>query len=78
MPKFTLNQGEITEILDPLNGNAYDKLQGALEMKICAVLAEKKWLEIWESGNYKIEMSLTFNEIKELQNAHDMEAGVCI
>jgi hypothetical protein len=78
MIKFTLNQGEITEILDLLNGDAYDKLQSALEMKVCAVLSEKKWLEIWESGNYKIEMSLTFNEIKELQNAHDMEAGVCI
>jgi hypothetical protein len=47
-------------------------------MKVCAVLSEKKWLEIWESGNYKIEMSLTFNEIKELQNAHNMEAGECI
>ena len=78
MPKFTLNQGEITAILDSLNGNAYDKLQGALEMKVCEVLSEKKWLEIWESGNYKIEMSITFNEIKELQNEQDMEARKCI
>ena len=68
MPKFTLNQGEITAILDNFICDGYDELQAALEMKICAVLSEKKWLEIWESGNYKIEMSITFNEIKELQN----------
>jgi hypothetical protein len=69
MPKFTLNQGEMTEILDFFSYEAYDKLQSALEIKICEVLSEKKWLEIWESGGYKIEMSITFNEIKELQNA---------
>ena len=69
MPKFTLSQGEMVAVLDPLNGDAYDKLQSALEMKICEVLSEKKWLEIWESGSYKIEMSIFFNEIKELQNA---------
>lgn len=69
MPKFTLSQGEITAILDKFTCDGYDKLQSALEMKICEVLSEKKWLEIWESGSYKIEMSITFNEIKELQNA---------
>lgn len=68
MPKFTLSQGEITAILDNFICDGYDELQSALEMKVCAVLSEKKWLEIWESGNYKIEMSLTFNEIKELQD----------
>ena len=69
MPKFTLNQGEMMEILDPLNQNAYDKLQGAIEKKICEVLAEKKWLEIWEEGNWNIELSITFNNIEELSNA---------
>jgi uncharacterized protein YfbU (UPF0304 family) len=69
MNKFTLNQGEMMEILDPLNQNAYDKLQGAIEQKICEVLSEKKWLEIWEEGDWKIELSITFNNIKELSNA---------
>jgi hypothetical protein len=68
MPKFTLNQGEITAILDDRIGDGYDHLQGALEMKVCEVLSEKKWLEIWENGNYKIEMSITLPEIKELQD----------
>jgi hypothetical protein len=69
MPKFTLNQGEMQEILDPLNQRAYDRLQGALEKKICEVLSEKKWLEVWEEGDWNIEMSITFNNIEELQNA---------
>jgi hypothetical protein len=69
MPKFTLNQGEITAILDDFICDAYDSLQSALEMKVCEVLSEKKWLEIWESGSYKMELSITFNEIEELQNA---------
>lgn len=69
MPKFTLNQGEMIEILDPLNRQSYDRLQGALEKKICEVLSEKKWLEIWENGSWNVEMSITFNNIEELQNA---------
>jgi hypothetical protein len=68
MPKFTLNQGEMIEILDPLDQKAYDKLQGALERKICEVLSENKWLEIWEEGDWNIEMSITFNNIEELSN----------
>ena len=68
MPKFTLNQGEMIEILDPLNQQSYDRLQGALEKKICKVLSENKWLEIWEEGDWNIEMSITFNNIEELSN----------
>ena len=68
MLKFTLNQGEMIEILDPLHQRAYDLLQGGLERKICNVLAESKWLEIWEEGDWNIEMSITFNSPKELEN----------
>jgi hypothetical protein len=69
MPKFSINQGEMQEILDPLHQFAYDKLQGAIEKKICKVLAEEKWLEIWEEGNWNIELSITFNNVKELDHA---------
>jgi len=69
MPKFSLGENEITAVLDSLNINAYDKLHSALEAKILKVLAEEKWLEIWQSGECNIELSITFNEIKELKNA---------
>lgn len=69
MPKFTLNQSEMIEILDPLHQHAYDKLQGALERKICKVLSEEKWSEIWEDGNWNIELTISFDNIKELQDA---------
>ena len=69
MPKFKLSESEILEILDKLHPNAYDKLQNSLEAKILKVLSEEKWLDIWQSGECNIELSITFNEIKELENA---------
>jgi hypothetical protein len=68
MPKFTLSAGEMTDVLDDKYANAYDNLWGTLEGKILEVLSEKRWLEIWHSGDYKIEMSITFNEIEELRD----------
>jgi|APMed6443717190_1056831.scaffolds.fasta_scaffold1306679_2 hypothetical protein len=62
MPKFTLNMYEIMEILDPVNQNAYDKLQSALEQKICKTMSEDEWLSAWEKGNWEIEMSINFEE----------------
>ncbi len=62
MPKFTLNMYEMMEILDPVNQNAYDKLQSALEEKICKSMSEDQWLSTWESGNWEIEMSINFTE----------------
>ena len=69
MPKFSLSSGEMLEVLDKLNENAYDKLVNAIEEKICKVLSEKKWIEIWEDGDFKIEMSITFPKIEELKDA---------
>ncbi len=58
MKTFNLNMYEMMEILDKLNQNAYDKLQSALEEKICKNMTEEQWLEIWESGDWEIEMSI--------------------
>jgi hypothetical protein len=66
MPKFTLNMYEMMEILDPINQNAYDKLQSALEQKICKAMTEDKWLSVWNGGEWEIEMTINF---KEKQNA---------
>ena len=62
MRKFTLTMYEMMEILDPVNPNAYDKLQSALEQKICKSMSEDKWLLNWEKGNWEIEMSINFEE----------------
>jgi len=62
MPKFTLNMYEMMEILDPINQNAYDKLQSALEEKICKAMPEDEWLSAWEGGKWSIEMSIEFEE----------------
>lgn len=69
MPKFKLTAGEMIEILDPLGSKPWDELQSALEGKILEVISEKKWLEIWESGKWNIELTISFDDIKELQNA---------
>ena len=62
MPKFTLNMCEMMEILDPINQNAYDKLQSALEQKICRAMSEDEWLSAWHGGDWEIEMSINFTE----------------
>lgn len=60
--KVTLNMYEMMEILDKLNQNAYDKLQSALEQKLCKTIHEDDWLQIWESGNWDVEMVLNLKE----------------
>ena len=62
MSKFTLNMYEMMQILDPINQNAYDKIQSALEQKICKAMPEDEWLSAWESGKWSIEMSIEFEE----------------
>lgn len=56
--KYTLTMYEMIEILDKLNKDAYDKLQSALEHKICQSMTEEQWLEIWHNEGYEIEMSI--------------------
>lgn len=63
MPKFTLSMYEMMEILDPINQNAYDKLQSALEQKICKAMSEDEWLAMWEESEWNIEMTINLKEI---------------
>lgn len=62
MTKFTLNMYEMMEILDPINQTAYDKLQSALEQKICKAMPENDWLSIWEGGDWEIEMTIELKD----------------
>lgn len=56
----TLSQSEIIAILDALHPNAYDLLQTAIEEKAINKSGEESWLRKWESGNWKIELNLTY------------------
>ena len=69
MPKFKLTSEEMIKILDPIGSEPWDELQSALEGKVLEVISEKKWLEIWESGRWNIELTISFDNIKELENA---------
>lgn len=53
---------EMIDILDKLNQNAYDKLQSALEQKICKDMTEEQWLDIWQSEGYEIEMTIKLKD----------------
>jgi uncharacterized protein YfbU (UPF0304 family) len=53
---------EMMEILDPINQNAYDKLQSALEQKICKTMSEDEWLSLWEDSEWEIEMTINLKE----------------
>lgn len=55
-----LTQGEIIKILDSINPNAYDILQSAIEEKAIDRSGGEAWLKKWESGNWKLELNLTY------------------
>ena len=56
----TLTQGELIKILDAINPNAYDLMQSAIENKAIDKSGEETWLNKWESGNWKLELNLTY------------------
>jgi len=56
----TLTQGEMIKILDSIHPNAYDLLQSAIENKAIDKSGEAAWLKKWESGNWKLELNLTY------------------
>jgi hypothetical protein len=55
-----LSLNEVIAILDPLNANAYDKLQQALEKKAIDLVGEDEWLTIWDSDNWAVNLNLEF------------------
>jgi acetyl-CoA carboxylase carboxyltransferase component len=56
-----LSLNEVIAILDPLNANAYDKLQQALEKKAIALVGEDSWLNAWNSDEWAVSLNLEFN-----------------
>ena len=58
----TLNQSELIAILDAINPNAYDIMQTAIEEKAINKSGEESWLRKWQTGNWKIELNLTYEE----------------
>jgi hypothetical protein len=55
-----LSLNEVISILDPLNANAYDKLQQALEQKAISLVGEDEWLTIWNSDEWAVSLNLEF------------------
>lgn len=62
MKTVNLNIGEIISILDPLNPNAYDKLQSALEEKVSKDIGEEQWLKVWNSDDWTVTLTLNYAE----------------
>ena len=62
MKTVKLSLREIIAILDPLQRNAYDKLQHALEKKAMAEIGEENWLKVWDSDEWHVNMELIFDE----------------
>ena len=63
MKTVSLSMNEIIAILDPINQDAYNKLQQALEAKAIEVLGDDvSWICVWGSDEWKIKLDLTFNE----------------
>jgi hypothetical protein len=55
-----LSLNEVISILDPLNANAYDKLQQALEQKAISLVGEDSWLNVWNSDEWAVSLNLEF------------------
>lgn len=55
-----LSLNELIAILDPLNANAYDKLQQALEKKAIDLIGEDAWLKTWNSDDWAVSLNLEF------------------
>ena len=62
MREVSLNIGEIIAILDPLNPDAYDKLEKALGAKIIEAIGEEEWLKVWNSDDWTMNLTLNYAE----------------
>jgi len=62
MKAVSLNIGEIIAILDPLNPDAYDKLEQALGAKVIKEMGEEQWLKVWESDDWTMNLTLNYAE----------------
>jgi len=62
MKTVSLSMNEIISILDPFTEDAYNNLQRALEGKANAQIGEDKWLDVWNSDNWRIKLTLEYIE----------------
>jgi len=62
MKTVKLSLKEIIAILDPLQQDAYDKLQYALEKKAMAEIGEENWLKVWNSDEWQVNMELIYDD----------------
>jgi len=65
MKTVSLSMNEIIAILDPINQDAYNRLQLALETKVGADIGDEKWLRVWNSDEWRIKLTLEYDEDAE-------------
>jgi len=68
MKTVKLSLREIIAILDPMQRDAYDKLQRALEKKAMAEIGEENWLKVWNSDEWQVNMELIFDDEVAYEN----------
>jgi hypothetical protein len=62
MRTVNLSQLELINILDAIHPNAYDLMQAEIENKAIDELGERAWLDRWESGNWNLKLTLTYED----------------
>lgn len=56
----TLTMQEIINVLDPLNPNAFDLLNSALQEKVINDIGEDAWLDTFDSDNWNMKLNLNY------------------
>ena len=63
MKTISMSMGEIIATLDPINQEAYDKLQTAIQAKAIKQMGEDGWLKVWNSDEWRITLKLDYLEV---------------
>jgi hypothetical protein len=63
MKTVSLNLMQIIATLDPLHHDAYDLLQRELMYKAQELIGEEQWNKVFDSDDWTVNMTLTFNEV---------------
>jgi hypothetical protein len=63
MKTVSLNLMQMIATLDPIHKDAYDALQSELMQKAKELIGTEKWDQVFDSDDWAITTTLTFNEV---------------